>query len=60
MWQQEFFNLKQGTNTLFIKGLQPEYAIPVQAAIPKDLATAITQARHWKIGKAMATPEKDD
>ncbi|CAG8702117.1 5391_t:CDS:1, partial [Cetraspora pellucida] len=45
---------------LFIKGLQPEYAIPIQAAISKDLATAITQARHWEIGKAMATSEKDD
>ncbi|CAG8737509.1 2809_t:CDS:1, partial [Cetraspora pellucida] len=88
MWQQEFFNLKQRTNTvdtyiaqfkklqrkvdpdgnfladfivqLFIKGLQPEYAISVQAAILEDLATAITQARHWKIEKAMATSEKDD
>ncbi|CAG8672502.1 6324_t:CDS:1, partial [Cetraspora pellucida] len=88
MWQQEFFNLKQGTNTvdtyiaqfkklqrkvdsdghfpadfivqLFIEGLRSEYAIPVQAATPEDLATAITQARHWEIEKAMATPEKDD
>ena len=45
---------------LFIKGLRPEYAIPVQAAIPENLTAAITHARHWEIGKAMATPEKDD
>ncbi|CAG8795054.1 3374_t:CDS:1, partial [Cetraspora pellucida] len=28
--------------------------------IPEDLATVITQARHWEIRKAIATSEKND
>ncbi|CAG8535195.1 6576_t:CDS:2, partial [Cetraspora pellucida] len=53
-------NSKQLRRKPFQKASKKKYAIPVQAAIPEDLATAITQARHWEIGKAMATPEKDD
>ncbi|CAG8511484.1 1142_t:CDS:2 [Cetraspora pellucida] len=50
-------NLKQSRRKPSSK---EKYAIPVQTAIPEDLATAITQARHWEIRKAMATSEKND
>ncbi|CAG8553128.1 7757_t:CDS:2 [Cetraspora pellucida] len=58
MWQQEFFNLKQETNTVNIYIAQFK-KLQRKVAIPNDLATAITHARYCKIEKAMTTSEKN-
>jgi hypothetical protein len=75
-WQQQFFDLKQGSDTVdayiakfkrlnekvpdlpetfqiqhFIKGLRPEFAMPVQASAPENLAEAIDTSRLWETGK---------
>jgi hypothetical protein len=39
---------------LFIQGLQPEYAVNVQASEPATLDDAITAARRWETGRLMA------
>ncbi|CAG8531624.1 230_t:CDS:2, partial [Cetraspora pellucida] len=64
MWQQEFFNLKQRTNTVDtyiaqFKKLQRK--VDPNGNFSADFIVQLfIKAKHWKIGKAMANSEKDD
>ncbi|CAG8638625.1 3944_t:CDS:2 [Dentiscutata heterogama] len=64
IWQQQFFNLKQRSDSVDayiakFKNLNQKYAMPVQAAGLDNIDIIINAARNWETGKHITASETD-